>query len=54
MLTRDRRRRGHTSSRVEGGAAVGTTTTDASETGRSNLLFELPMFLLLVIINLTL
>jgi hypothetical protein len=54
MLTRDRRRRGHTNSRVEGGAVIGSTTTDASETGCSNLLFELPMFLLLVVINLTL
>jgi len=52
-LTRDQGRR-HTSSRVEGGAAIDSTTTDASETGRSNLLFELPMFLLLVFINLTL
>jgi len=54
MLTRDRRERGHTSSSVEGGVAIGSTTTDASETGCSNLLFELPMFLLLVVINLTL
>jgi hypothetical protein len=54
MLTDNRRRRGHTSSRFEGGTAIGSTTTDASETGCSNLLFELPMFLLLVIINLTL
>jgi hypothetical protein len=47
-------RRGHTSSRVEGGAIIGSTTTDASETGRSNLLLELPMFLLLIFVNLTL
>jgi hypothetical protein len=44
----------HTSSRVEGGAAIDSTTTDTSETGRSYLLFELPMFLLLIVVNLTL